>query len=518
MCCVATVAILIQHIFQGGLGMDDWVDGAHFAFPRHPGFWNAVRSISPGAYRKPLVVTRALEIWSLGYFNVSGRLALVAFGAALEGFLAWVVARRLGLERVLAAAGALLVIVAPFADSSAFWDGEWISALFARGAAFAVLLCFDVSVRADRRSVRWASAVMAVALSILSGWGYSLGAPLIVVGSLVILRLSRPRRWGIQLFTADLFGIVGALWLSGSESTVSGSLHYLAMRTWTILGHGSQVALSTLVPTGWKWTAQLATLAAIYFLLTLILVLRVRRGEQFPLTKVVAHIALGATFTYAGWVMIIPGSTGYDPLSTGVQNRVNVVAVVGVALLGVGLAEYASIALVPNRDGFDSQTIRRAVATLVLILVVIGNLLTFNTDQLHWNAAGRVSRSLLSTLARAVPRPGNRSVIYTFGVAGYYAPTIPIFGGGGNNDLLAAARLLYNSPELRAFPVLEGMQFTCGTESAELLNTGIPSTAPYRNVIFVNIHTREVEHPTSRATCSKDLSNLPIGPTNFLNS
>jgi len=106
----------------------------------------------------------------------------------------------------------------------------------------------------------------------------------------------------------------------------------------------------------------------------------------------------------------------------------------------------------------------------------------------------------------------------TFGRSCYTAPSVPIFGGGGNNDMLGAVRLLWGTSTVRGFPVLAEIHLECTPTTVWLTGTKAGSTTRYGRAQFVDLRRDLVVVPRDQAACRRDATaQLPYAPVNERN-
>jgi len=103
----------------------------------------------------------------------------------------------------------------------------------------------------------------------------------------------------------------------------------------------------------------------------------------------------------------------------------------------------------------------------------------------------------------------------TFGRSCYTAPSVPIFGGGGNNDMLGAVRLLSGTSTVRGFPVLAEMHLECTPTTVWLTGTKAGSTTRYGRAQFVDLRRDLVVVPRDQVARRRDANvQLPYAPVN----
>jgi hypothetical protein len=213
----------------------------------------------------------------------------------------------------------------------------------------------------------------------------------------------------------------------------------------------------------------------------------------------------------AGYPMIFWADSGYMPDGAGVSNRINVAAAPGYAMVAVALIWIVS--------EITARALRHPAPLIVgvacISFVTIGAAVHVQKDIADWDHAWVEQKTILSTLKRLVPDPSPGTTVFTFGRSGYAAPSVPIFGGGGNNDMLGAAWLLWRTSSVRAFPVLDQMRFKCGPSSVSLVATGADSSTTYGHALFVDLRAQRVQVPRTRAACVADTTAaLPYAPVN----
>jgi hypothetical protein len=413
-----------------------------------------------------------------------------------------------------AAAIALLILLAPGADSTRLWSNGVQMALFAGLLPVAGVL---VALRGVDAGGRRGAALHAVALLLyaVSIDGYELAAPVILLAGVLYVRLVGGRAAWLR-WAADAVAVVALLVLQGVRR--HSGVHPLAddLRHLGIVLHdGLGVAARSLVPVASAPQAPILSAAAALALLALAasVLPRVPAPLRGDLRAGLVLLGAGLTIAVAGWLMIVPADLGYDPASSGVGNRIDAVAVMGLAVAVVGLLTLVAAAA---RALPALRALSLPLLTAVLAIpVVIGDALAFHADARSWDRAASENRALLSRVEALVPAPAPGTMIFTFGTSGYASPSVPIFGGGGNNDLLGAVHVAYGTMAVGGFPVLSGMSFACDAASMRLLDTGDPSTAPYGLALLVDVPSGRVMVPRDRDSCVADTTALkPYAPVN----
>jgi hypothetical protein len=509
--CGVALAALGPHVFAGGFHVDDWVDASHYYFHSGEGFWAAV-SNHQDVKRDVYAVLRT-AIYALFGMHTAPHLALTALIATAEASLLLVLLRRLGLAAAPATMAALLLLVWPDADSTRLWATGFQMGLFAGLLPLAGLL---VALRGLEQSGWRGAALHGVALTLYATGvnGYELGAPMIMLFGILYVwhRPGSAARWR---WAADVIVVLGLLIRYAGRHPHLPAIGGVPDHLRIIASHGLEVMARALLPVrGIPAAAVLAPALAIVVAAAVAVSrphLAARtRGE---LRQALLLLVGGLVVTVAGWGMIIPAALGYDPGSSGVGNRINAVAAIGLAVVVVAFAGLLAVAI---RSCWRRAPSLALLTTLLAMPVALADLVRLQQDATDWNHAADVGRAFLVRLRELVPDPVPGSTLFTFGVSGYAAPSVPIFGGGGNNDLLGAVRVTYGTDAISGFPVLGGMQFSCGSGSMTLLDTRAPSTTPYGLALLVDMRgAGQVLVPRSESDCLRATTQLaPYAPVN----
>jgi hypothetical protein len=502
---------LVPYVVHAGFHADDWVDSANYRFHSGHGFWAAVND-TQSSIRKSWWVVRTLQAAVLGDRMVAAS-ALVALASLVEVSLFFLLLRKLGVAACLATATALIVLLLPAADSTRLWSTGLQMTLFAGCLMLGGVL---VSLRGLELPGRRGTAMHALALLLfaLSVNGYELAAPAIALaGALYIGRA--PARIVAARWVANVVVVAAVLiqYEHVRRAPDSGS-SFFWQHAHLIAHHGLIVLARAAFPFGgFSHTFVLVAMAAV-FGYALAARMRARFAEHHEeLQRGLVLTAGGCAVLAVSWLMIVPANLGYDPLSSGVGNRINLVAAMAIAVILAGMA--LLIAALIRIGGHNRGLGLSVLATLLLVPIVVHDFVAFRSDARDWNRAARENRALLAELHRLVPDPAPGTRIFTFGVPGYSAPSVPIFGGGGNRDLAWATRLLYDSSNVYGFPVLSGMTIDCGPGALSQRDSTPDSTARYGRAIFVDIPGRRVIVPRNRRQCLDETRRLmPYAPVN----
>jgi hypothetical protein len=218
--------------------------------------------------------------------------------------------------------------------------------------------------------------------------------------------------------------------------------------------------------------------------------------------------------------MIYPVADRYPLYAAGVQNRTNCFAALGFSLLVVFVAAAvaaAIAALVPRIAERRRAHLRAGLAAGILAVLFVVYTVRIVQDERGWTRAAEMQAEVLDGAHRLVPSPPADATIFTSPYPGYSSPSVPVFGGGGNNDELGAFKVSYDSEELRAFPLLEGQKI-CGPDMMATSDAANSETE-YGKGILIDLRSSSVYRPQTRSQCLRDTRAMePFGPVNYADS
>jgi hypothetical protein len=508
---VIGLVVYVPHVVHGGLAADDWVDASRFYFHHGSGFGAAVAAHADPS-RTVWSVINTLDWWLMGIHPVP-QLMQTLVASLVEAGLILAVARRLGMPLLAGATLALLVLLWPAADSSRLW------ATGAQQTIAVVLLLagFLVALIGLDRHGPWSVVLhcLAVVLYVASMLDYELTAPVILLAGFVYVHQVGWRRGGWR-WALDAIAVVTTL-LHRDLTT-----HKHSFGVSADLDHARAVgdqaltlAAHSVLPVG--GVPRAAVLIGIGGVVGVGLVLAVSGppSQRQRARRNVGYLAAGAAVVVAGYLMIVPADPGYQPDSAGVGNRINAVAALGFALIVVALCRMVGQVAARVTGGSGRRV--AGVSTALALLIIAMSASVVVTDASHWDRASVEQQETLAVIRHLVPSPSATTTVFTFGRSGYTAPSVPIFGGGGNGDLVGAVRVMWKNGSVRGFPVLDQMHFVCSPHSVRLLDTGSSSTTLYGRADFINILTSNVVVPRDRHECLAVTAAFPYASVNESN-
>lgn len=512
-------AVFGWYVFDGGFIADDWVNAERYYFHPEPGFWGAVDNYQTPS--RPVAAVYVSLTYALLGNHFDQHLALSVLLAAFLSTAYFAFLRMLGLNVWLALAAAALLLVFPSSDSTRWWStGSQINlfiGMYLFAAVIAVAGCRRFGAAPSLPAVLTQAAASALAVAAVAG--YEIVAPAVLLSFVLYRWVGRGGvvwRWLLDAiptllvlyFFTRKFGnspAEGEQLLENVRLVADGAL--------SVLGY-------TLYPS--REAERWLLLAGVIGVIGVIALVRRTAPPSpertaivrwfYPLLLAVAAIAIG-------YLMIVPAADRYPLYVPGVQNRTNCLAALGLCALVVFLVGAVVSILTAGLPGLSKQNRSQLQATLIgVVLVGIFAVWTVRITEngQRWAKAAELQKSVLSEAHELVPSPPPDATIFTAPYPGYAAPSIPIFGGGGNNDQLGAFKVSYGLEELHSFPLLDGVGAVCERKSMSTPDSGESETA-YGKAVLVDFRTRTVYRPKSRSECLRQTKAMePLGPVNLM--
>ena len=173
------------------------------------------------------------------------------------------------------------------------------------------------------------------------------------------------------------------------------------------------------------------------------------------------------------------------------------------------------VAILPRLSEVARARLRGALTGLLVLGMLGAYTVRISQDGDRWVKSAEIQGRILSDAHSLVHSPPVDGTIFTSPYPGYSSPSIPIFGGGGNNDQLGAFKVSYGSAELRAFPLLDGVGVTCGPTSMATPDASNSET-DYGRAILIDFRRHAVYRPMKQSQCIEDANAMmPYGPVNL---
>jgi hypothetical protein len=517
---VLSFAVFGWYAFHGGFVADDWVNADHYYFHPESGFWGAVANYQTPS--RPVAAFYVTLTYALLGTHFHDHLVLSVLLAAFLSTAFFAFLRVVGLDWKLALAAAALLLVFPSSDSTRLWStGSQIDlfiGLYLVGATIAI---------AGRRRFGAAATVPAVltqllasALVVTAVAGYEIVAPAVLL-SVILYRITCGREGAVWRWLMDAVPTLLVLYFFTQKFGAGGAAHGVQLLTNArLVGEGGIWVLGyTLYPSRaiGPWPVVVGV-AGVIFVTLLVRRIAVRAPDRDSIVRWLRPMLLAIAGVVVGYLMIVPVADRYPIYAPGVQNRTNCFAALGFSALVVFvIAAIAAmvVAAVPRLSERARSRLRGILAGALVLGLLGVYTLRVGQDANRWQQSAEIQAQVLAGAHALVPSPAPDATIFTSPYPGNESPSLPIFGGGGNNDQLGAFKVSYGSEEMRAFPLLEGAGLDCGRTYITTPNAGNSETE-YGKAILVDFRTGIVYRPRTRGECVREAKAMePFGPVNL---
>ena len=508
-------AVFGSYVSKGGFYSDDW---ANVAVVQQHGLLGAIPAQVDGIPQRPLLAVLQLLPHAVFGSDPQPHLVLAIVLAILVSICFFYLLRLLNISFLGAATVAGLVLLFPWSDSSRLWPEGSINQVAVILYLLGAITAFW-GLRANGRRaalIRLGACVLFVA-SVLT---YEATGPVaLATGALYLAFASRRRAlaaWGTDLLAVGAALIFSAATASkhvGSGQSLFGWLGKMARGAIVLTAH----AVFPIVG-GHTWVV-LAVLAFVAVAAGLAL-LGKDRLLSAELKRPLLILAVAAVAIGLSYLMFVP-AVYWTPQKPGLENRVNLVAALPIALFAYTFVQLAVLLLIPPAR--RQPRLRTALVGLIAVALAVDYGARLHTDEHVWVQTYRAERAELTALRAALPSPRPGTTIFTFGVPAQVAPRMPVFYDTW--DLDAAAEATYRDVSINAYPVFVGSRFVCAPtgvtpglltpSSFGVLDprvNGQQLPLPYGRVVFVDIVTRVVKRISSPRDCTLAASHFRPGP------
>lgn len=487
---VAAVAAIPAAFYVAGLGFyyDD-----HFFLgimsTSHdrsvPGLFDALANEDSKAWLRPAMYGGLAILYRLFGANPLPYHLFVAALTPICAVLLYLVLDRLRVPRFVAIGVPIIFAAAPHYSTDRFWLASYpapASVVLALAGLYALLRACEAR---GRQLTFWlVGGGVAIVLSVLL---YEVAVPLLIlfVAALWYRERTGSRSMGITAFSSSLV-LAGVLVYKVIASTTltTGSSYQLGYGTSFVHHIGYLVSGSIKVNFGtyglalpyvvWWIFAHRPTWgsAAASLLVGAVVLAYVRRHRELDLPSLRHNgkpvwrflVAAGVALIAVGYASFLVTEEIYFT-SAGIDNRVNVVAAIGVAVLALGLVLRAIQWLPARRQG-------AGFAVGLAVLAATGTLIT-STLADYWVAASARQDEVVPRLIRALPTKLQNATVVLDGVCPEIGPGV-VFAAP--HDLAGFLRRHYRDPTIRANVATTG---PVGVESRNLV---ISAALPWRTI------------------------------------
>jgi hypothetical protein len=512
-------AVFGWYAFHGGFVADDWVNADHYYFHPESGFWGAVSNYQTPS--RPVAAVYVTLTYAVMGMHLHLHLVLAVLLAAFLSIAFFAFLRTVGLSLPYALAAAALLLVFPSSDSTRLWSTGSQIDLFIGLYLVAAALAIRARRRFGPKPTPAAVATQAAAslLAVTAVAGYEIVAPAVLL-SVLLYRLTCGQEGAVWRWLMDAVPTLLVL-VFYTRKFGGGAAHgaQLLTNVRLVAEGGVHVLAYTFYPSRVVWPrAVLAGTAGLIFVVVLVRQIAAQTPDREAIVRWLRPLLLAIAGIVVGYLMIVPAADRYPIYAPGVQNRTNCFAALGFSALVVFASAAVAAMVVAALPRLTERARRqlRAGLTGILVLGVLG-IYTVRVveDADRWQHSAEIQARILADAHALVPSPPPDATIFTSPYPGNFSPSLPIFGGGGNNDELGAFKVSYGSDELRAFPLLEGVGVTCGPTSMATPDADNSATE-YGKAILVDLRASAVYRPRSRGECIEDTNAMqPYGPVNF---
>jgi hypothetical protein len=507
--------LLGSHLWHGGLYTDDWPLAA---IQHQSGTWGLFDNLASANHDRPLAalyqsLTTTVSGTNPRLHALWGLLTLLAAASTVYWLLC-----ALSLRARDAVAVALLFMVFPFANSSWLWYAASHSYLAIALAALGGVLALGGLRREGRTAVAYHGG--ALVLFVGSILIYQVAAVLICMSVLVYLRRVGRRR-AIVLWVIDVCVVALALGLprliTGSAGAISDPIIPLGEQlrhARLMVDQGLILLTAVLVPFGSPHRNVVLLVVLVIACAGAFLAWRSRTkpGLCDELRWWLLVMVDGGLVVAAAYVVYVPAPINlYQPLAKGLENRVNVLASLGYAIIVYALAMVLATSV--------AQLFRRSYAwasvggLMIVAVVFIGYVHRTRQDITAWNRAGSVQRREVGEL-RTAGRPARWTTIYAFGGIGATAPGV--FAFRVTWDLNSAVQLLWTDATLHAYPIFIGTQMACTATQVVPIGPangdGAAQAANYGQAVFYDFRSGRQLRIVNAKMCARAVASFVPGP------
>lgn len=496
------LAVYGPHVIRGGWYYDDWIIVAQLrdgAADGVAGVYEAARSIS---YRPGYAVVLT-ALYGIGGTGQSSYLAVGVALTALQGFLFYLLLRRMGFGRGPGGVAAALLVVLPAVDAVRLW-----TAAFPAGVALTLVLggvlaaLRGLAAPGRRAQVSWHA--VAAALYFAAILTYEGGAGLVLVAG-ILYAIRAGVRPALPRAVADwvAFGLAMAIMAPRASDTrpAQTSVDYLLDRVGEMWPPARDVFRGML-----PFPDLLGGPVGLALLFGGVVGAGLALGAGGPARRAVlpwlTMAVVGVVFALAGLVVLLPAESYFVPRSTGIGNRTGLFAAPGAVVLLMSV-----LVLVPL--GLATLAGRWRLAAWVAVPLVVGTAIDLGVrehrQQDPWAQAWREEQRVVAAVKAAIgPRLPAGAAVVTFRHTTQLLPAdVPVFSATW--DLRGALWQAYRRPWMSAQPWIGDV--ACGRHGLATGGQEEPAYA-YGKLIFVDVAGRAAERIRSQAGCQAAVARL----------
>jgi hypothetical protein len=531
-CLLAVIAVALygQHVLDGGLYWDDWSNAAkvdeivHGKDTSSGGTTEPVAQKSeppPGApdptddhkfngiIYQPILTLVLIPLPHLVFgIEPAWHLALAVVLGALMSLVFFVLLREAGVRDRHAVAIAVLAFVFPWADSTRLWATaglNHVAVMFYLGGAILSLRGLRARASPDGAGARKYRA-WSLVLYLLSVLTYQISGTAILAGIVLYLAVGFPWRralrwWGVDIavtLAAMAFVAVFSVKPTLPLSEQVQHLGNLASGAVTLIADGF-APFGAPIGIVWALAGAVLVLAGLAWRLDWI-----GGPARAALGRWLLIAGVSIVYVAAAYAIFIPGELKYDPLNTGLYNRVNILAALGIvtfiyAVLAL-LATLVTAAWARIAPATRPAVVATGLVTAAAIALAVGWSLRVDEDIDQWARAAAYQEQVLDRV-RALPPLEDGEAVFTFRHPTKVAHGVPVFAQPW--DLDGAVKMVLDNQNVSALPVRPTATLVCGRHTAAPADPGFkePDPGHYGKLVFVDIPTGRSVRIDNRAQC-----------------
>jgi hypothetical protein len=462
---VAAVAAIPTAFHVAGLGFyldDHYFLGVMSTSRGHsvPALFDALADDDPKAWTRPGMYLLLAALFRLFGTDPLPYHLVVAALVPLCAVLIYFILERLRAPSFLTIGAPILFAAAPNYSTDRFWLASYAAPASVALALVSVYASLRACASHGRRLAGWL-VVGGVAL-VLSLLMYEIAVPLLVATVVFLWYRGRRERgsvriaavsWSLALAAALAFKLIATSTLAAGTSHQfgyqSGFLHHMGYLVsgsvkvnFGTYGVGLPYVVWWIFANRLTWTAVAASL-----LVGLVVFAYLARNAQDLELPAARHLegwtprrllGVGLALFVVGYASFLVTEDIYFT-STGIDNRANIVATVGVAVIAVGLVLWAVGVL----------SARRQALAFSLAVALLATICTFITSTLadYWVAASDRQREVVARLSDVLPAKLTNATVVLDGVCPEIGPGI-VFAS--SYDLAGELQARYHDPTIRA--------------------------------------------------------------------
>ncbi len=496
---LGTVTLLscILYVFKLGFYSDDWSFLGNFILSPNQSLIGLYQTATtPNTFMRPVQnLYDAVLFWLFGMQPLGYQLVnVIVFISVI--LLLYIILKQLQIPRIIAVTSALIYGLLPNYATDRFWY-----------AAFQVnmsMLLFLLSTYAGLKAVSQKSTkiflwkIISLSSLVISVLSYEVAIPLVLLNIILFWnpveqfkRTKSSEKYSLQnhavFITLNIIVLLYLAIFKIKTTTRLGSFNYPKDVIYLIISifHTNFGTLGLKLPYIWgeiiSQYANPSFLVATFILYLLIffyLYFNISK-EIFPSRRYLRNFTLmGIIIFLLGYAIFFTNDkVGFSP--TGIDNRVTIVAAIGIAFTLVGALGWISRFLMPEKF----------LSWFFCVLIAIlgaGGFLIINTLAFFWVSAYSQSQGILADIRYYFPNVPKHSTLILDGICPYSGPGI-VFESQW--DLKGALQTIYHDPTLQADIVTPRMKVINKDIATEIYT--FQARYPYKNLFIFNFKQKK---------------------------